>query len=199
MYPTILEVSFICLLGVAVIGTIGRHVRFLPQQKKKKKGAGCWVTAVHVAANQCQTAWETGQLSMTWLRVASCSWQAACGQRCDSGVPLWMCLWKAPTMSLPCSRRQTTTRPGLSKAAEWAALSEWARRHRLRDWAAHVMTDTRRSADELPQPSPAMLQSTARLSTTWLSGPECNHAPDQWTPRLSQPPSTAGRSSSITL
>ena len=32
-------------------------------------GAGCWVTAVHVAANQCQTAWETGQLSMTWLRV----------------------------------------------------------------------------------------------------------------------------------
>ncbi|CAL5222520.1 g4895 [Coccomyxa viridis] len=59
---------------------------------------------------------------MTWLRVASCSWQAACGQRCDSGVPLWMCLWKAPTKSLPCSRRQTTTRPGLSKAAEVAAL-----------------------------------------------------------------------------
>ncbi|CAL5223395.1 g5903 [Coccomyxa viridis] len=59
---------------------------------------------------------------MTWLRVASCSWKAACGQRCDSGVPLWMCLWKAPTKSLPCSRRQTTTRPGLSKAAEVAAL-----------------------------------------------------------------------------
>ncbi len=75
----------------------------------------CWllVSAAHVAANQCQAAWETGQLSMTWLRVASCSWQAACGQRCDSGVPLWMCLWKAPTKSLPCSRRQTTTRPGL--------------------------------------------------------------------------------------
>ena len=85
-------------------------------------GAGCWVTAVHVAANHCQTAWATGQLSMTWLRVASCASQAACGQRCDSGVPLWMCLWKAPTKSLPCSRRQTATRAGLSKAAEWAAL-----------------------------------------------------------------------------
>ncbi len=35
--PTILEVSFICLLGIAVIGKIGRHVRFLPQKKKKKK------------------------------------------------------------------------------------------------------------------------------------------------------------------
>ena len=98
-----------------------------------------------------------------------------------------MCLLKALTKSLP-RRRQAATHPGLSKAAEWAALSEWARRHRLRDWAAHVMTDTRRSADELPQPSPAMLQSTARLSTTWLSGPECNHAPDQWTPRRSQHP-----------
>ncbi|CAL5225233.1 g8021 [Coccomyxa viridis] len=46
-------------------------------------GAGCWVTAVHVAANQCQTPWETGQLSMTWLRVASCDrrgpWQPAAG------------------------------------------------------------------------------------------------------------------------
>ncbi len=50
------------------------------------------VTAVHMAANHCQTAWELGQLSMTWLRVATCSWQAACGQRSDSGVPLWMCL-----------------------------------------------------------------------------------------------------------
>ena len=40
---------------------------------------------------------------MTWLRVASCSWQAACGQRCDSGVqvlsprkpstsPAWCCV-----------------------------------------------------------------------------------------------------------
>ncbi len=38
MCPTILEVSFICLLGIAVIGKIGRHVRFLPQKKKKKKG-----------------------------------------------------------------------------------------------------------------------------------------------------------------
>ena len=85
-------------------------------------GAGCWDTAVHVAANHCQTAWATGQLSMTWLRVASCASQAACGQRCDSGVPLWMCLWKAPTKSLPCSRRQTATRAGLSKAAEWAAF-----------------------------------------------------------------------------
>ena len=37
MCPTILEVSFICLLGIAVIGKIGRHVRFLPQKKKKKK------------------------------------------------------------------------------------------------------------------------------------------------------------------
>ena len=37
MCPTILEVSFICLLGIAVIGKIGRHVRFLPPKKKKKK------------------------------------------------------------------------------------------------------------------------------------------------------------------
>ncbi len=37
VYPTILEVSFICLLGIAVIGKIGRHVRFLPPQKKKRK------------------------------------------------------------------------------------------------------------------------------------------------------------------
>ena len=37
MYPTILEVSFICLLGIAVIGKIGRHVRFPPPKKKKKK------------------------------------------------------------------------------------------------------------------------------------------------------------------
>ena len=39
MCPTILEVSFICLLGVAVIGKIGRHVRFLLQKKRKKKEA----------------------------------------------------------------------------------------------------------------------------------------------------------------
>ena len=37
-------------------------------------------------------------------------------------MPLWMCLWKAPTKSLPCSRRQATTRPGLSKAQEWMAF-----------------------------------------------------------------------------
>ena len=37
MCPAILEVSFICLLGIAVIGKIGRHVRFLPLKKKKKK------------------------------------------------------------------------------------------------------------------------------------------------------------------
>ena len=37
MYPTILEVSFICLLGIAVIGKIGRHVRLLPPPLKKKK------------------------------------------------------------------------------------------------------------------------------------------------------------------
>jgi hypothetical protein len=75
-----------------------------------------------VAAKHCQPAWETGQLSMKWLRVASCSWQAAWGHRRDAGVPLWMCLSKAPTKSMPCSRRQATTRPGLSKAAEWMAL-----------------------------------------------------------------------------
>ncbi len=39
MCPTILEVSFICLLGIAVIGKIGRHVRFLLQKKRKKKEA----------------------------------------------------------------------------------------------------------------------------------------------------------------
>ena len=37
VYPTILEVSFICLLVLLSIGKIGRHVRFLPQTKKKLK------------------------------------------------------------------------------------------------------------------------------------------------------------------
>ena len=109
-------------LSYPAAGCQGPRLSSASRRSACSGGAGCWVTAVHVAANQCQTARETGQLSMTWLRVASCSWQAACGQRCDSGVPLWMCLWKAPTKSLPCSRRQTTTRPGLSKAAEVAAL-----------------------------------------------------------------------------
>ncbi len=42
VYPTILEVSFICLLGVAVIGKIGRHVRLLKKSKNQKKNmASC--------------------------------------------------------------------------------------------------------------------------------------------------------------
>ena len=92
--------------------------------KKRKKKKRCWLLG-HCCPCGCKPVpnrlgdW-TAEHDVA--EGASCSWQAACGQRCDSGVPLWMCLWKAPTKSLPCSRRQTTTRPGLSKAAEVAAL-----------------------------------------------------------------------------
>ena len=55
MYPTILEVSFICLLGIAVIGKIGRHVRFLPQ-KKKKKNHGTFIPVPEQLLRQLCTA-----------------------------------------------------------------------------------------------------------------------------------------------
>ncbi|CAL5226899.1 g9772 [Coccomyxa viridis] len=55
-----------------------------------------------------------------------------------------------------------------------------------------------------PHPVPSPLRYACALHPWEASGrlpgrTECDHAPDQWTPRLSQHPSTAGRSSSITM
>ena len=45
MYPTILEVSFICLLGIAVIGKDWPTCKVSPSKKKKKKA--CDRAATH--------------------------------------------------------------------------------------------------------------------------------------------------------
>ena len=66
---------------------------------------------------------RTGEHDMA--EVVTWSMQPGWGHPCVSGVPLPMCLRKAPTKSLPCRRRQAVTRPGLPSAEEWTADHLW--------------------------------------------------------------------------
>ncbi len=59
VYSTILEVSFICLLGFAVIGKIGRQIRFLLPKKIEKKDEG-----EHLVSEQLRDAGSAQPLTL---------------------------------------------------------------------------------------------------------------------------------------
>ena len=49
----------------------GIHEGRGPSGRGRSGGGSCWLVAVQMLANHCHTACETGQVSMTWLRLAS--------------------------------------------------------------------------------------------------------------------------------